>query len=182
MKCLTYTLASVALSVLTLAVGCASAPLFPMNGGETIQSETAFGMLTATPDTYEGRAIKLAGRIVGVETTEHGALILAEWLPYPRNERQGPEPASPAARERFAMFYPGTIDEEGKLHGNKFLVVGKVTVPSLKKETRGVSATIPRIMARCLHVWKTGSAELSLLPDVENTGYPIAQQTYCAKT
>ena len=163
--------------LLVIFSGCSSAPIFEGNGSQTLKSESEFGVLTAQPDVYQGRAVKLAGRIVGVESTTQGTIISAEWLPYPPVEYEGPNDTGRVRGEKFTIFYPGKLDAEGRLHGNKFLVVGKVGGPKARS-SRGA----PYVMAKCLHVWKTGDAAIEIQPDVEYPGYPVMEETYCSRT
>ena len=170
------------LALLAFSGGCASTPSFPGVGGEALHSKTEFGVLTATPDVYQGRAIKLAGRIVGVETTEHGTLLLADWLPYPSDQSQGPVQVASNPLDQFELFFPGVIDDEGMVSGNQFLVIGKIAEPStLTRRAKFTSSDLPHITAQCLQVWKTGSGDLDPAPDVEFAGYPLTKQTYCSK-
>ena len=166
--------------LLFLQQGCAGGPTFPENGGETLKGSTEFGVLSATPDTYMGRAVRLAGRMVSVEETDQGTMILAEWLPFPEPGQYGPAEAVPVKIRRFTLHYPGKIDPMGLWYGNKFIVTGAVTGTSPMVTADGATKTIPNIKARCLHVWKTGDSELSdSNPDVEQTGFPPLEQTYC---
>ena len=170
------------LGLLPFFVGCSSTPSFPVNGGEIVQSESEFGVLTATPDVYEGRAIKLAGRIIAIESTENGTILLAEWLPFPKDQREGPIPTTRLSGDRFELFYPGKLDKEGMLNGNKFLVLGKIAEPTKGTRKPGLEPELPFINAKCLNIWKTGSGDLDTAPDVENAGYPLLPQTYCSET
>ena len=161
--------------LLIIFSGCASAPIFESNGSQTLKSESEFGRLTAQPDVYQGRAVKLAGRIVGVESTAEGTIVSAEWLPYPQVEYEGPRDMERVRGEKFTVFYPGKLDTEGRLHGNKFLVVGKVGDPKVKNSRRA-----PYVMAKCLHVWKTGDDAMETQIDIE---YSVAmEETYCSNT
>lgn len=169
-----------AVGLFMFLTGCTSTPPLP-NGSQALKSESEFGVLTAQPDVYQGRAIKLAGRMVGVETTAKGTIVTAEWLPYPKNEYDGPTDTVVGRKGRFAVFYPGKLEPEGSLNGNKFLVVGKMQ-GTQSMVSLGGSQTLPYIKARCLHVWKTGNAEIGTQPDVENTGYPVREKTYCSST
>ena len=156
--------------------GCASAPIFEGNGSHTLKSESEFGVLTAQPDVYQGRAVKLAGRIVGVESTNGGTLVSAEWLPYPDVEYVGPNEMARGGG-KFTIFYPGKLDAAGRQYGNKLLVVGKVD------KTQSMSARgAPHVMAKCLHVWKTGADEIEIQPDDEFIGHPVSEETYCSET
>ena len=168
--------------VFLFLTACASSSPFENNGSQPVQSQAEFGVMTAQPDVFQGRAIRLAGRIVGVEATTEGTMVTAEWLPYPQTEYEGPDDSGMVALERFVLFYPGEIDPEGSLHGNKFLVIGKKEGTQSLVNIGGTYDEYPYISARCLHVWKTGDAAIETQPDVENTGYPVLEETYCTKT
>lgn len=157
--------------------GCAATSPFPMNDSQALKSDSEFGSLTAQPDVFKGRAIKLAGRMVGVESTDEGTFVTAEWLPYPEAEYLGPYKTTEGSPERFVIFYPGKLDSKGQLYGNKFLVYGKNEGKPLGERA---SASVPYITARCLHVWKTGLDRLDTRPDTEYTQYD--EETYCADT
>lgn len=164
-----------------LAQGCAGVQTFPDNGGTTLTASDEFGTLVAKPDLYQGRAVRLAGRIVGVETTDEGTTILAEWLPFPEPGQYGPAKAAKSEGERFTLHYPGKLDPKGTWYGNKFVVAGAMKGTTKITTVGGSSTSVPHIEARCLRVWKTGASDLSdAAPDVEQTGFPPVQQTYCS--
>ena len=167
-----------AAALLIILTGCASQPLFPTNGSQALKSESEFGVLTAQPDVFQGQAIKLAGRIVGVETTVEGTMVTAEWLPYPDAEYAGPTEIAARSPGRFVIFYPGTLDPEGRMYGNKFLVLGKQGEFQAKSAFRSSSQSLPYIAARCLHVWKTGDNELEA-QEYSEYSYPV-EETYCS--
>lgn len=167
---------------LTFSIGCASQSLFPSNGSEALKSKAEFGVLTAQPDVFQGRAIKLAGRMIGVEDTAEGSIVRAEWLPYPNNEFEGPTEREVKNPGHFAFFYPGQLDWEGKLPGNKFLVVGVMEGTKPMFTTVGLSRNVPYLQARCLHVWKTGGSEIDYHQPNVDLGYPVMKETYCSGT
>lgn len=161
--------------------GCAAGPTFPENDAATLKASSEFGVLAATPDTYQGRAVRLAGRMVSVETTDQGTMIVAEWLPFPEPGEYGPASTGKSTGERFTLRYPGRLDPMGSWHGNKFVVAGAMRGTSRLITIDGLSKSVPHVEARCLHVWKTGDSELSdAAPDVEQTGFPPLEQTYCS--
>ncbi|MDT7042861.1 Slp family lipoprotein [Candidatus Nitronereus thalassa] len=150
--------------------GCASSPFFP-NNGQVVKSETEFGVLKAEPDVYKGGTVKLAARIVSVEPSKQGTLVVAEWLPYPQSEYDGPEDIGWVSKGLVAVYYPDKLDAEGSLYGNKFLAIGKMV---------GVTdsqSKLPYMTARCLHVWKTGAADIGDSADE----YDISEERYCAE-
>ncbi len=169
-----------AASMFLIFTGCAASSTFDMNGSQALKSESEFGSLTARPDVFRGKAIKMAGRIIGVETTSSGTMMTAEWLPYPDVEYEGPEDTGVVTEKQFTLFYPDALDVEGRLHGNKFLVLG--TMESTQGMMVGKTGALPHVTARCLHVWKTGDAAIETEPDVEFAGYSVSEETYCSKT
>ena len=177
-----YSIFAGVLVVIFSLQGCSSIPMFPSNGSsEAVESTSEFGVLIAKPDAYTGRAIKMAGKIVGVERSGQSTVVFAEWLPYPALQFAGPDEPAPSNGRRFTVLYPGQVDAEGSLHGNKFLVIGDVKGTKSMITLEGISKEFPHIVARCLHVWKSGDDEIEQIPDFENTGYPVAQQTYCSR-
>lgn len=173
-------LLSLTLSLFVLQ-GCAAGPTFPDNGAVTLKASNEFGVLSAKPDTYQGRAIRLAGRMVSVEATDEGTMIVAEWLPFPEPGQYGPAESRVRAGERFTLRYPGKLDPMGSWYGNKFIVAGAMKGTSDIITIDGLTKPVPHVEARCLHVWKTGDSELSdAAPDVEQTGFPPLEQTYCS--
>ncbi len=166
-------------ALLLVFAGCASTSIFPTNDSQALKSESEYGVLIAQPDVFQGRTLKLAGRMVGVETTAEGTLITAEWLPYPDAEYVGPTGTAAGSIGRFILFYPGKLDAEGIFYGNKFLVIGKKEENQSMTSFRSTSRSLPYMMARCLHVWKTGDSEIETRPDTEYSAYPV-EETYCS--
>ena len=151
--------------------GCSSAPFFPTNASQILQSEAEFGVLKAEPDVHQGRIVKLAARMVNAKPLNQGTLVLAEWLPYPQVEYEGPDDTGWVSKGVISVFYPDTLDAEGSLPGNKFLVIGEVV-----RDTH-TALSLSQITARCLYVWKTGNADLGE-PDDE---YDALEEMYCAE-
>ena len=44
---------------------------------------------------------------------------------------------------------------------------------------KGVQRLAPYLVARCVHVWKTGRYAISDFPNLPGGYYPLEQQTYC---
>lgn len=162
------------------AHGCSSAPLFPTDDTQAVTQEQ-FGVLTAKPDVYRGRAVKLAGRMVGVETTDKGTMILAEWLPLPSEGQYGPASNPITQQDRFSFLYPGNIDTWGTWKGNRFIITGEIEgSQEVISSLTGQSKSLPYMVARCIHVWEIGDNLWWTQPDTEPGGYPYLQKTYCA--
>ena len=165
-------------ALLLIVWGCSSPTQFPTNGNHALKAESDFGVLTAQPDAYRGQAMKFAGRIVSVESTDQGTLVLAEWLPYPNREYDGPEDEGVVTGKQFTVMYPGKLDADGSLYGNKFLAVGQIESGKSMRGSGDATTELPQMNARCLHVWKTGTSALEW---VDNE-YDIEEETYCSQS
>lgn len=160
--------------------GCSTPPLFPSTVTRDMASPE-FGVAQAKTDVFNGRIVQLAGRIVGIEESEGGTIILARELPVEKHPAFGPtETDKPTSS--FAVLYPGKVDRNALWFGNKFIVVavaqGQKTVA-----IDGIPHTEPYVVARCMHVWKTGaysSYEIEDYPHLTDGYYPLEHQTYCA--
>ena len=53
-------------------------------------SSPEFGVLQAKTDVFKGRVVQLAGRIVGIEKSASGTIILARELPVEKHPVFGP--------------------------------------------------------------------------------------------
>ena len=161
-------------------VGCSTPSLFPP---ETTRDATPlqFGVLEAKPDVFKGRVVQLAGRIVGVDRSADGILIRAQELPVVRHPVYGPTEVAKGTPE-FAILYPDKVDEKALWFGNKLIVIA-VAQGSHSIDVDGISRREPYIVARCMHVWKTGeygSYGIEEFPNLTDGYYPLEQQTYCA--
>jgi hypothetical protein len=141
-----------------------------------------FGVLEAQPDVFKGRVVQLAGRIVGVEQSAGGILIRAQELPIEKHPIYGPAETHRGTPE-FAIMYPGKVDDKALWFGNKLLVVA-VAQGSQSIESDGFTKVEPYVIARCMHVWKTGeygSYGIEDFPHLTDGYYPLEHQTYCAQ-
>jgi len=167
-----------ALAICILAAGCSTPPLFPPHVANSSTS-LEFGVLQAKPDVFNGRVVQLAGRIIGVEESTGGTLIFAHELPLEKHPVYGPAETS-ASTPAFAILYPGKVDPSALWYGNKFVVIalaqGRQTVA-----VDGIPHREPYVVARCMHVWKTGGYyEIADFPHTSDGYYPLEQETYCA--
>lgn len=168
-----------AFGTVILCVGC-STPLFPPSVTRDV-IPTEFGVLQARPDVFRGQVVQLGGRIVGAEETKGGTIIRVQELPVDEYPVYGPSETLHPTSE-FAILYPGKIDPAGVRYGNKLIVValakGAETV-----NVEGVPRVEPYVVARCMHVWKTGGYGSYGIEDFPHTtdGYwPLEHQTYCS--
>lgn len=170
----------IALTLSLPLLACATPSLFPPEVTSDLTPGIEFGVLQAQPDVFRGRAIELAGRIIEVQETEKGTLIIATQLPVLNHPAYGPaETATPTGQ--FALLFPGKVDQAGLWDGNKFIVVGKLE-GAKAVSYEGVPRSEPFLVARCMHVWKTGRYyEISDFPHIADGYWPLEEQTYCAK-
>lgn len=171
---------NVFLSITCLVLaGCSTEPLFPAN----VLSEVAspeFGVLQAKTDVFKGRVVQLAGRIVGVEESANGTIIFAQELPVEKYPVFGPTETN-KPMPSFAILYPGKVDRNALWFGNKFIVLA-VSEGQKTLSIDGILRTEPYVIARCMHVWKTGeygSYGIDDFPHTTDGYYPLEHQTYC---
>ncbi len=164
--------------------GCSTPSLFPPGTTSDVAS-SEFGVLQAKTDVFKGRVVQLAGRIVGIEESASGTIILARELPVEKHPVFGPtetnKPIS-SSSSSFAVLYPGKVDRNALWFGNKFIVVA-VAQGQETFSIDGIPRTEPYVIARCMHVWKTGaygSYGIEDYPHITDGYYPLEHQTYCA--
>lgn len=157
---------------------------FPENGTSAISHRSEFGAIIAHPDTYQGQAVRLAGRIIGVQETETGTLLLAKWMPFPdskgKSERDIPNGLSNGTgSDNFSVFYPGKLDGKARWRGNEFLAIGTMEGNRQVATMTGRIQEVPALKADCLRIWTT-AGEVSRLygPTGMDRNLPSAE-TYC---
>ena len=109
-------------------------------------------MLQAKTDVFKGRVVQLAGRIVGIEESANGTIILARELPVEKQPVFGPAETNKPMKA-FAVLYPGKVDSNALWYGNKFIVVA-VAQGEKTLAIDGIPRTEPYVVARCMHVWE----------------------------
>ena len=170
---------SLSVSCLVLA-GCSTGSLFPPDTVSDMASPE-FGVLQAKTDVFKGRVVQLAGRIVGIEESAGGTIIHARELPVEKHPVFGPTETNKPTSS-FAVLYPGKVDRNALWFGNKFIVVA-VAQGQETFAIDGIPRTEPYVIARCMHVWKTGeygSYGIEDFPHTPDGYYPLEHQTYCA--
>ena len=159
---------------------CATPQLFQSHIMHDVDTQFDFHAWREAPSTSKGRKVQLGGRIVEVEPTENGVLIIADQLPIVEHPAYGPTAAGrrPGVFE-FAFLYPGQIESSALTGGNRFIVVG--TIQGAKAVmVGGARKSEPYLIARCVHIWKTQGNEISDFPMVGADYYPLEENTYCA--
>jgi len=162
-----------------VSVGCSTGSLFPPDAIRDVAT-IQFGVLEARPDVFTGRIIQLSGRIVGVEQSADGILIRAQELPMQEHPVYGPAEDNKKTAE-FAIKYSGKVDDSALWFGNKLVVVA-VAQGSRPLTVDGVIRTAPYVVARCMHIWKTGeygSYGIEEFPNLPDGYYALEHQTYC---
>ena len=161
-------------------VTACSTPLFPPSVTHDVTA-MEFGVLQAQPDVFRGQVVQLGGRIVGAEMTKDGMVIRVQELPLEKHPIYGPsEMVFPTSE--FALLYPGKVDPAGIQFGNKLIVVA-LAKGSQSMNVDGVHRMEPYLVARCMHVWKTGEYGSYGIEDFPHTadGYwPLEHETYCS--
>ena len=164
----------------SLLLTACSTPLFPPSVTREITAMD-FGVLQAQPDVFRGQVVQLGGRIVGSEETKDGKVIRVQELPVDEHPIYGPSETVHPTSE-FAILYPGRLDPAGVRYGNKLIVVA-LAKGSQIVSVDGVPRIEPYVVARCMHVWKTGGYGMYGIEDFPHTqdGYwPLEHQTYCS--
>ena len=175
--------------LLILSISCVEITTFPDNGSPSINQLEDFVSLVDHPSGYQGRFLRMAGRMVGIEKQEQGSMIIGEFMLYPKNPNLRPEtPNTDRAytrgkkRRRFLVVFSESIDPQFLWNGNEFLVFGQYTGTQDFVNIVGSSQPAPYIQAQCLHVWNTGSADLQEFTDQPGPGFPYfppMERTFC---
>lgn len=166
------------LAVLPLVNTCTWKRAFPENGSPAISTTREFQALTGDQDGYQGHQLRLAGRIVRAERENSGFLILAQWLPFPKDEYSLGGPTDSSSPSLY-VTYPGEIDEEGLEAGNEFLVAGTLSGTREYVPLIGPERQAPVIAAECVRISKTAGTDLSEFTNMDPRYPPPLTETYC---
>ncbi len=174
------------LGVLGLQNGCTTSPgadlLVPKkNGGRIVTTSAQFDEMAGNSSSYVGQEKLLAGAIVSIDPTAEGYLVLAEWLPYPKQPEEGPRASQSNGGRHFLIRFIGKREQEFyTTRGNKFLLEGKVEgTRKALVNVFGSKKDLLTINAKCVHIWETGEANVGSGPgDAEYP--PTRQRTVCA--
>lgn len=162
---------------LTFSVVACTEPLFPPAAVKDLDPALQMGIFNPEADIYfKGHLAQAGGRIMAMEQTSDGILITAEELPLTQASTRVVETAKSSGW--FVFLYGGQMDSAGLQQGNKFLMVGLVEGTQLVN-IKGTQRPAPYLIARCVHVWKTGRYAISDFPNLPDGYYPLEQQTYC---
>lgn len=160
----------------SLLVACTE-PLFPPAAIKDLDPSLQMGIFNPEADIYfKGHLAQAGGRIIAIEKRPDGILITAEELPLTKASTRVVETAK--SEGWFVFLYGGEIDPAGLQFGNEFIMVGLVEGHQ-RVTIKGIEKVAPYLIARCLHVWKTGRYATSDFPYLPDGYYPLEQQTYC---
>jgi alkaline phosphatase D len=163
--------------LLMFSVMACTQPLFPPSAVKDLDPAMQMGIFNPEADVYfKDHLAQAGGRIISIEQTSDGFLITAEELPLTQTATMVVETANSTGS--FVFLYKGRIDPLGLQQGNKFIMVGFVKGTQLVT-INGVQRLAPYLLARCLHVWKTGRYAISDFPNLPGGYYPLEHQTYC---
>ena len=122
--------------ILCFTHACTQVQTFPYTEGSAIDTTEEFEKLATDVQDFKGESIKLAGQVRRVEENDEGLLVIADWLPYPKDDLhftedwQSAKTSSKKVRgHRFTFLYPGAknVDPSITWKGNKFIILGDIT-------------------------------------------------------
>lgn len=161
----------------------ASDVLFPEDkGAKVIITSAQFDEIAGNSENYLGQELKLAGAVVSIDQTTEGYLVLAKWLPYPKNyEDQPPQVGLTDDQRHFLIRFVGKREKVFyTTHGNRFLLEAKVE--GTKKalvNVFGPKKTLLSVNTKCIKIWETGEDDdNSSQRDSEYA--PTRKRTLCA--
>ncbi|MBU6481514.1 MAG: Slp family lipoprotein [Nitrospirae bacterium] len=162
---------------LTFSVLACTEPLFPPAAVKDLDPALQMGIFNPEADIYfKGHLARAGGRIIAIEQTSDGTLITAEELPLTQASTRVVETAK--SDGWFVFLYGGQIDAAGLQQGNEFIMVG-IVEGTQRVTIKGVQRPAPYLVARCVHVWKSGRYASTDFPNLPDGYYPLEQQTYC---
>lgn len=162
---------------LTFSVVACTQPLFPPAAVKDLDPNLQMGIFNPEADIYfKGHLAQAGGRIIAIEQTSDGVLITAEELPLAQAATR--VVATAKSTGWFVFLYGGQIDPGMLQQGNEFIMVGLVE-GTQRVTIKGVPRLAPYLVARCMHVWKTGRYASTDFPNLPDGYYPLEQQTYC---
>lgn len=129
-----------------------------------------------------GTKVQLGGRIVQVNPSPKGMLIVAEQLPIVKHPVYGPtDTRKRSGTYEFALQYPDELPPGALQFGNRFVVVG-TTHGRKSVVVDGAPKSEPFLVADCIHVWQTGRSEIASFKEDVGAGFsPLPEQTYCVQ-
>jgi hypothetical protein len=130
-----------------------------------------------------GLKVELGGRIVQASRNGKGIVIVAEQLPIVKHPVYGPaEDVKRTGDYEFAFLYPGELEPQALINGNRFVIVG-TTTSRRPVVLNGVTKTEPFLVADCIRIWETGKTEIAEVKEGVGGGDSrLRDKTYCVAT
>jgi starvation-inducible outer membrane lipoprotein len=159
---------------------CASNTVFPSEVLEGVDPNFDFARWRMIPNQAEAKTIQLGGRIVQSETKNNMVTIVVAQLPIVEHPAYGPKDTGKRSGE-FAITYQGKINSPFLQPGNRVMVVGTTHSPKVVS-VDDLPKSLPAVMAKCIHVWKTGGRDIADFPSY-GAGYEtLEEETFCASS
>jgi hypothetical protein len=160
----------------------ASDVLFPEDkGAKIVTTSSQFDEMAGNSENYLGQETKLAGAVVSIDQTDEGYLVLARWLPYPKQADQVPQVGQTDDSRHFLIRFVGKREKVFyTTRGNKFLLEGKVA--GTKKalvNVFGPEKNLLYINTKCVKIWETGEDNDSTSQS-DSEYAPTRKRTLCA--
>lgn len=183
-----YRFALVGIVSFLAIIGCAATTPFPPKVMEKVAPTFDFdAWKESSPTNVHGKSdsgtkVELGGRIVQVNPSTKGMLIVAEQLPIAKRPVYGPTDAGKRTGIfEFALEYPEQLPPGALQFGNRFVVIG-TTHGRKTVVVDGASKSEPFLVADCIHIWQTGRSEIASFKEDVGAGFsPLPEQTYCAQ-
>ena len=179
--------AGYALASLITVIGCAPTTPFPPKAMEKVAQNFDFdAWKEASPTNVSGKSdsgtkVQLGGRIVQVNPSEKGTLVVAEQLPIANRPVYGPtDTGQRTGSYEFALQYAGELPADALRFGNRFIVVG-TTQGRKSVVVDGAPKSEPFLVADCIPSWQTGTSSIQGFKVDVGAGFStLPEQTYCA--
>lgn len=178
----------ISMACLLIIVNCAPSRPFPPKVMEKVSPTFDFNAWKESSPTNvggksdSGTKVELGGRIVQVNPSQKGMLIVAEQLPIVNHPVYGPTDAGKrSGTYEFALQYPDELPLSALRFGNRFVVVG-TTHGRTSVVVDGAPKSEPFLVADCIHIWQTGRSEIASFKEDVGAGFsPLPEQTYCVQ-
>jgi outer membrane lipoprotein Slp family protein len=163
--------------MLLLSLLACSQPLFPAKALTGLNPDTQMSIFSPEADVYfKGDVAQVGGRFISASRAAEGIVITAQELP--AQDFASPPTDSSRPIGVFVFLYQGAIDDPGLQTGNKFVMVGDVKGTQVVQMDH-IRRAVPYLIARCVHVWKTGTYAISDFPNLPAGYSALEQDTYC---
>ncbi|MGE3151705.1 MAG: Slp family lipoprotein [Nitrospiraceae bacterium] len=171
-----------AILLVFLSIGvaaCARTPVFSPEVRQGVDHDFDFAAWRMMPSAQVGRKVQLGGRIIEADIRADQIVVIVTHLPIVEHPAFGPKDTGKRSGE-YAISYAGHIDAKWLVAGNHLMVVGTTERPKAVI-VDDVQRSLPSLIARCVHIWKTGRKEIAEFPFNAGGGYePLEEETFCS--